>query len=104
MINSSSPQIPLQVSNALGNVALQLTSNSTSSYIAQQSDDMIITNAVDSLPSVWISQTHLFNQFGWQGFDCIIYGNNKIVYYDCDPNAPVNGDRRTVYNNVTFLL
>lgn len=63
-INSSSQQIPLQVLNALGNVALQLTSNSTSSYIAQQSDDMIITNAVDALPSVRISQTHLFNQFG----------------------------------------
>ena len=65
MINSnSSQQVPLQVSNALGNVSLQLTSGSTSSYIAQQSDDMIITNAADSLPSVRISQTHLFNQFG----------------------------------------
>lgn len=64
MINSTSPQVPLQVSNALGNVALQLTSGSTSSYISQQNDDMIITNAADSLPSVRISQTHLFNQFG----------------------------------------
>lgn len=92
MINSTSPTIPLSVSNALGNVALQLTSGSTSSYIAQQADDMIITNAADSLPSVRISQTHLFNQFGRQGYECVIYGNNKIVYYDCDPNALVNGD------------
>lgn len=64
MINSTSPQVPLQVSNALGNVALQLTSGSTSSYISQQNDDMTLTNAADSLPSVRISQTHLFNQFG----------------------------------------
>lgn len=64
MINSSSPQIPLQVSNGLGNVAIQLTSGATSSYVSQQADDMIITNAVDGLPSVRISQTHTFNQFG----------------------------------------
>lgn len=104
MINSSSPQIPLQVSNALGNTALQLTSGTTSSYIAQQADDMIFTNAVDSLPSVRISQTHLFNQFGRQGFENILYANNHIQYYDCDPSAPILGDRRTIYNTTTFLL
>lgn len=89
----------------MGICSLQLSSNGTSSYISQVTDDFQVTNSNDGIPFLWSSQTHLFSIFGRSGYKTSIVGDSDIIYLNCaDPNNPVNGDMRTLYNWTTFVV
>lgn len=101
MINSTSPQVPLSVSNALGVCGLQISSTTAvSTVLQQQADDGVWITANDGIESIRISGLDFFNKFGRSGYDLSLYENNNITYYNCLPAGPfvTNTSRWTVYN------